>query len=150
MKQQTVITRIEEETTAGAGECLVFPQNRTLYVDRLSGYVPDTKEDRAVFSPKTLNDVFEHYRPAMEGLAVYDEDGDMRYEDFRFGKIEDFDDDNLIAQSETMTASHDKIDIYHDIMRHLERNRDLNRLLNDDEAKSALVDALRALRSEIK
>lgn len=149
MKQKTVITCVEEEKASGVGEYIMFPQNKTLYVDRLSGYVPDTKEERAVFTPKTIDDVFAHYRPSKEALSMYSEDGDMRYEDFIFGKIEDFDDDNIIAQSETMTSSSDKIDTYHDIIRHLERNRDLKRVLGDEEAKKALIDALKAMRSEL-
>ena len=148
MPQKTVITEVKEIGNDG-GISLYFPQNRTLYADQFTGYDPDTAEERKVFSPKTIDDVFEHYKPCIEKIFLSNEDGEFFYEDFRFGSISDFDDDKLILQSETLSNSIYKRDTYYSIIRLLERSRDLRRVLSDPEAKAALKNLFKAMRAEL-
>lgn len=148
MPQKTVITKVNELGKDG-GISLYFPQNRVLYVDQLTGYAPDTSDERAVYSPTTIDDVFDHYRPCIERIFLSNEDGDGFYEDFHFSCISDFDDEKLIMQSETLSNSLYKKDTYYSIIRLLECNRELRRLLSDPEGKKALKEALKMMKSEL-
>lgn len=148
MPEKTVITKVNE-LGEGNGIRLLFPQNRVLYADQFTGYPPDTAEERAVFSPSTIDDVFAHYRPCREGISLTNEDGELSYEDFKFDCIDDFDDEKLIAQSETLSNSIYKKDAYYSIIRYLERNRDLREVMGTPEAKKALANALKAIRKEL-
>ena len=58
-----------------------------------------------------MKDVFEHYRPKVEGVLLKTEDGECIYEDFYFRSIEDFDDTRLILQSELLSTQKAKMDI---------------------------------------
>lgn len=149
MQQKTIITQVSE--MGKEGEMTVFfPQNKLLYVDQFTGYAPDTTEEFSVFSPTSIDDVFEHYRPGIEGLFLADENGESRYESFSFGSLKDFDDEGLISQSEILSNSVYKRDTYYSIIHNIERNRELRRLLGDKEAKNALRNAFIAIRNELK
>ena len=149
MPQKTVITQATEMGTGG-DQTMFFPQNKTLYVDQFTGYAPDTTEEFSVFSPNTIDDVFNHYRPSKEGILLSDENGDSRYENFAFDSIKDFEDDGLISQSEILSNSIYKKDTYYSIIYNIERNRELKRLLSEKEARNALKDVFKAIRSELK
>ena len=148
MPQKTVITKVSEFGEEN-GIRMFFPQNRVLYADQFTGYEPDTEEEQAVFRPLTIDDVFDHYRPSKEGIFLADENGEARYEDFHFGGIEDFDDEKLIAQSEVLSTSVNKRDTYYSIIRFLERNRDLRKILSDPDTKVALRDTFKAMYDEL-
>ena len=149
MPQKTVISQVAELGKEG-DFTKFFPQNKVLYVDQFTGYAPDTDEEFSVYSPKTIDYVFEHYRPGKEGIFLSDENGDSRYENFLFGSLKDFEDDGLISQSEVLSNGVYKRDTYDSIIHNVERNRELKRLLGDKEAKKALRNAFKAIRSELK
>lgn len=148
MSQKTVITKVSELEEEN-GIRMFFPQNIVLYADQFTGYEPDTTEEMSVFRPSTIDDVFNHYRPKKEGIFLADENGEARYEDFHFGEIEDFNDEKLISQSEILSSSVNKKDTYYSIIRQLERNRDLRKVLNDSDSKAALRDTLKAMLNEL-
>jgi len=148
MAVKTVITQLKEQKE-GVGIHIWFPQNQTLYVDQFTGYSPDTAEEHAPFSPTTIDDVFDHYKPSIEGILLTTEDGEYRSEDFHFSNVSDFNDEQLIALSETLTDGFCKKETYHTIIRHLERNRDLRRVINNPEARDAFVNALKSIRKEL-
>jgi hypothetical protein len=148
MPQKTVITKVSEFGEEN-GIRMLFPQNRVLYADQFTGYEPDTAEEQAVFRPSTIDDVFNHYRPKKEAIFLADENGEARYEDFHFSEIEDFDDEKLISQSEILSNSVSKRDTYYSIIRHLERNRDLRKILSDPTAKTVLRDTFKAMLREL-
>lgn len=148
MPQKTVITKVNE-LGGENGIRVHFPQNKVLYADQFTGYSPDTPEERAVFSPSTIDDVFDHYKPGIERIFLTNEEGEFFYEDFTFGSISDFDDERLIAQSEVLSNSVYKKETYYSIIRSLERNRDLRKLMMDKESKEALKNVLKAMRSEL-
>ena len=149
MSQRTVISQVAEIGKEG-DNTMFFPQNRTLYADQFTGYAPDTNEEFSVFSPRTIDEVFEHYRPGKEGIFLSDENGESRYENFVFGSIKDFEDDGLISQSEILSDGVYKKDTYYSIIHNVERNRELKRLLGDKDAKKALRNAFKAIRNELK
>lgn len=148
MARKTVITKVLD---ANAEDGIIeFPQNRTLYADQFTDNAPNTDEDREGFQPKSMREVFEHYQPTKEGVALETEEGGAVYENFEFKQIKDFEDEQLIAQSELLSSKKAKIDAYNSVIRQLEKNKTLRNTLKDDASKENLKNALKALLSELE
>lgn len=148
MARKTVISKIVEEPLQDG--MIEFPQNRTLYADQFTDIAPNTDEDREGFKAKSMKEVFEHYQPSKDGIALTTEEGGTVFEDFDFRQIKDFDDEQLIAQSELMSGKKAKIDAYNSVIRQLEKNKQLRNALKDDAARGNLKDALKALLAELE
>lgn len=148
MARKTVISRVVEENAQDG--VIEFPQNRTLYVDQFTDAAPNTDEDREGFKAKSMKDVFEHFQPAKEGIALSDEDGGAVYEDFQFRQIKDFEDEQLIAQSELLSSKKSKVDAYNSVIRQLEKNKPLRNALKNDAAREDLKNAIKALLAELE
>lgn len=148
MARKTVITKILD-TDAQDG-VIEFPQNRTLYVDQFTDKAPNTDEEREGFKPKNLKEVFEHYKPSKEGIALETEEEGSVYEDFEFHQIKDFEDDQLIGQSPLLSEKKAKIDAYNAIIRQLEKNKPLRNALKDSDSHENLLSVLKSLLKEIE
>ncbi len=148
MAKKTVITKVLD-TNAQDG-IIEFPQNRTLYVDQFTDKAPNTDEERKGFRAKNMKDVFEHYQPSKEGVALETEEGGSVYEDFVFHQIKDFEDEQLIEQSALLSDKKAKIDAYNAIIRQLQKNKPLRNALKDPASRENLLKVLKALKSEIE
>ena len=147
MARKTVITKVLD---ANAQDGIIeFPQNRTLYADQFTDEAPVSDDDREGFKPKNMKEVFEHYQPKKEGVALSTEDGGAVYEDFSFRQVKDFEDEQLIAQSDLLGREKSKIDAYNAVIRQLEKNKTLRNTLKDAQAKGDLKNALAALLAEL-
>lgn len=148
MAKKTVITKVLD---ANAQDGIIeFPQNRTLYADQFTDVAPNTDEDREGFNATSMKDVFEHYQPSKEDVALETEEGGVVYENFEFKQIKDFDDEQLIAQSKQLSGNQAKIDAYNSVIRQLEKNKTLRNTLKDDASKDNLKNALKALLAELE
>jgi hypothetical protein len=148
MAKKTVITKVLD---ANAQDGVIeFPQNRTLYVDQFTDNAPNTDEEREGFKPKNLNDVFEHYQPSKEGVALETEESGSVYEDFEFHQIKDFEDEQLIEQSALLSEKKAKIDAYNAIVRQLQKNKPLRNALKDPASRASLLNVLKSLKAEIE
>lgn len=148
MAKKTVITKVLD---ANAQDGIIeFPQNRTLYADQFTDVAPNTDEDREGFNATSMKDVFEHYQPSKEDVALETEEGGVVYENFEFKQIKDFDDEQLIAQSKLLSGNQAKIDAYNSVIRQLEKNKTLRNTLKDDASKDNLKNALKALLAELE
>lgn len=148
MAKKTVITKVlDAEAQDGVIE---FPQNRTLYVDQFTDKAPNTDEEREGFKPKNLKEVFEHYQPSKEGVALETEEGGSVYEDFAFRQIKDFEDEQLIEQSALLSDKKAKIDAYNAIIRQLQKNKPLRNALKDPASRESLMNVLKSLMAEIE
>ena len=148
MAKKTVITKVlDADAQDGVIE---FPQNRTLYVDQFTDNAPNTDEEREGFKPKNLNEVFEHYQPSKEGVALETEEGGSVYEDFEFHQIKDFEDERLIEQSALLSEKKAKIDAYNAIVRQLQKNKPLRNALKDASSRASLINVLKSLLAEIE
>ena len=148
MARKTVITKVlDVEAQDGIIE---FPQNRTLYADQFTDDAPSSDEDREGFKAKNMKEVFEHYQPRKNGVTLETEDGGAIYEDFDFKSIKDFEDEQLIAQSELLSGTKDRIDAYNSVIRQLEKNKTLRNTLKDEAARGNLKNALKALLAELE
>lgn len=148
MARKTVISKVVEENAQDG--VIEFPQNRTLYADQFTDIAPNTDEDREGFKAKSMKDVFEHYQPSKEGVTLSTEEGGAVYEDFEFRQIKDFEDEQLIAQSELLSGKKAKIDAYNSVIRQLEKNKTLRNALKNDVARGDLKNALKALLAELE
>lgn len=147
MARKTVITKVlDVEAQDGIIE---FPQNRTLYADQFTDEAPTSDEDREGFKAKSMKDVFEHYQPSKNGVTLETEEGGAIYEDFDFKSIKDFEDEQLIAQSELLNETKGRIDAYNSVIRQLEKNKTLRNTLKDEAARGNLKNALKALLAEL-
>ena len=102
MARITVITSDSAEEAQDG--IIVFPQNSTLYIDQFTDKAPADDEEREVFKPRNMEEVFEYYRPSKYGIALKTEEGKVVYEDFCFRSIADFDDNQLLNQSELLSV----------------------------------------------
>ena len=148
MARKTVISKVVEENAQDG--LIEFPQNRTLYADQFTDAAPNTDDEREGFKAKSMKDVFEHYQPAKEGVALSTEEGGAVYEDFQFRQIKDFEDEQLIAQSELLSTRKAKIDAYNSVIRQLEKNKTLRNALKNDVAHEDLKNAIKALLAELE
>ena len=146
MARKTVISKVIEENAQDG--VIEFPQNRTLYADQFTDIAPNTDEDREGFKAKSMKDVFEHYQPCKEGVTLSTEEGGAVYEDFEFRQIKDFEDEQLIAQSELLSGKKAKIDAYNSVIRQLEKNKTLRNALKNDAASGDLKNDLKAILEE--
>ncbi|MBR2400235.1 MAG: hypothetical protein IKB03_00570 [Tidjanibacter sp.] len=148
MARKTVITKVLD---ANAQDGIIeFPQNRTLYADQFTDVAPNTDEARQGFRPKSMKEVFEHYQPTKEGVALESENGGVLYENFEFKQIKDFEDEQLIAQSDFLSGKKAKIEAYNSVVRQLEKNKTLRNTLKDESSKENLKNALKALLAELE
>lgn len=146
MAKKTVISKVLYD---GAEDGIIeFPQNRTLYADQFTVDGPNSDEERQPFKPKNMKEVFEHYQP-QQNISLETEEGGALDEDFEFREIKDFEDEQLIAHSEHLSAEKAKVDAYNAVIRQLEKNRTLRNALRDQDARGNLRDALRALLAEL-
>ena len=147
MARKTVITKVLD---ANAQDGIIeFPQNRTLYADQFTDAAPITEEDREAFKAKSMKEVFEHYQPVKEGVTLETEEGGVVYEDFAFKQVKDFDDEQLIEQSQLLSSEKAKIDAYTSVIRQLEKNKTLRNTMKDDKSKESLKNALKARIAEL-
>ena len=125
-----------------------FPQDKTLYVEQFTDNPPLKPVE--VFKPKTLSEVFDHYRPEKKGVKMTTQDGQTVKENFKFTSVNDFDDKNLIEQSNYLKSQQEAVDAYKNIEQQLMKNKILKRAIADDETRQNLVSALQALLAELQ
>ena len=147
MARKTVISKVLDVDAQDG--IIEFPQNRTLYADQFTDEGPNSDADREGFKPKNMADVFEHYQPNKKDVTLTNEEGGDVFEDFNFKSIKDFEDEQLIAQSELLNSEKGKIDAYNSVIRQLEKNKTLRNTLKDAAARGDLKNALEALLAEL-
>ena len=78
------------------------------------------------------------------------QDGQTVKENFKFTSVDDFDDKNLIEQSEYLHSQQEAVDAYKNIEQQLMKNKILKRAIADDDTRQNLVNALQALLAELQ
>lgn len=148
MARNTVISQLMEEKTQDG--IIEFPQNRTLYADQFTDVAPNTDDEREGYKAKSMKEVFEHYQPVKKDVTLATEEGGTVYEDFQFKQMKDFEDEQLIAQSQLLSYKKTRIDAYNAVIRQLEKNKTLRNTLKDNTARENLKSAIKALLVELK
>lgn len=140
------MTNEEYETWTGG---LEFPQNLTLYADQFTERGAETVKEREGYHAVNLEKVFAHFKPSKSAL-LRNEAGELVEETFSFNAIEDFEDEQMIAQSSILVVVTRKIEAYNRIARQLERNKALRGTLEDGSRRKCLKNVLETLLAELK
>jgi predicted component of type VI protein secretion system len=123
-----------------------LPQNRTLLVEKLTKDPPVKPE--IVEGLKSVDEVFEHYSPSIE-MEFQDSEGGSRKETLHFRNLGDFSIKGITNQSEflkDLTASKEQ---NQKIIKQLKTNKLLQKSLENEEYKAALLNAINALIKEL-
>ncbi len=146
MAKKTVISKVlDAEAVDGIIE---FPQNKTLYVDQFTDMAPVKPGD--VFQPETMEDVFVHYQPEKHNVQMFDLEGRLIKENFRFNALKDFDDKELIKQSAYLSQQRTMIDSYKTIEQQMIKNKVLRRAFENEDSRKHLIVALQSLLAELE
>lgn len=124
-----------------------IPQNRTLFIEKLTQDQPIKPE--VVTGLKTIEEVFEHYNPEVE-VEFEDSDGVGRKENLNFKNLGDFGGKGITRQSKFLKDLNTEKDQYIKIVKQLKTNKILKTALENPEAKASLLEAMRALLTEIE
>ncbi|WP_452220838.1 hypothetical protein [Lacinutrix salivirga] len=124
-----------------------IPQNRTLFVEKLTQDQPIKPE--VVTGLKTVEEVFEHYNPEVE-VEFEDADGVGKKENLNFKNLGDFGGKGITRQSKFLKDLNTEKDQYIKIVKQLKTNKILKTALENPEAKASLLEAMRALLTEIE
>jgi hypothetical protein len=123
-----------------------IPQNRTLLVEKLTN---DPAIKPVVQKGlKTIEEVFEHFNPNVE-VDFEDAEGVEKKEMLKFQNLGDFGAKGITRQSSFLKDLDTEKDQYVKVMKQLKTNKILKTAIADAEAKQALLDAIRALLTEI-
>ncbi len=124
-----------------------IPRNRTLLVEKLTN---DPAIKPVVQTGlKTIEEVFEHFQPKVE-VEFEDADGVANKEMLKFGHLGDFGAKGITRQSNFLKDLATEKDQYVKVVKQLKTNKILKTAIADPEAKQALLDAIRALLTEIE
>ncbi|MEZ5198033.1 MAG: hypothetical protein R2764_17090 [Bacteroidales bacterium] len=145
MAKKTVITEVQD---VEVGESILeFPQNRTLMVEQLTYDEPAKPE--IVSGLKTVDDVFEHYKPNVD-VEFQDMEGTPKKEKLNFSNLGDFGVKGITAQSEFLKSLQIQQDEYQKIIKQLKSNKQLRNVIEDVESKQALLGTIHALLKELE
>lgn len=136
------------EVQSDANEAIQeIPQNRTLFVEKLTQDQPIKPE--VITGLKTVEEVFEHYKPEVE-VEFEDADGVEKKENLNFRNLGDFGGKGITKQSKFLKDLNTEKDQYIKIVKQLKTNKILKTALENPEAKASLLEAMRALLTEIE
>ncbi len=122
-------------------------ENKTLLVSKLT--TDETMSPEIVSGLKTVEDVFRHFQPQI-AVEHETEDGQTVNEDFKFRNLGDFTPKNLTQNSNYLSNLSLEEEQYNKIIRQLRNNKVLRNILADGGSKAALIQALKAVASELE
>ena len=141
-----IATTILAPDPVGEGFVEITP-NKTLIAQKLTQNDPVKPELAADL--KTIDDVFTHYQPRCT-VELAKENGTTVQEEFHFGSLGDFAVKNLVANSALLKKISLENDAFIKIRKQLGSNKSLKNVLENPGTKSALINALMALSTELE
>lgn len=145
MAKKTVITEVQDVEVMES--VLEFPQNRAFLTEQLTAEDPSKPE--IVKGLKTVDDVFEHYKPKVN-VDFQDSEGVSKKETLAFNNLGDFGVKGIISQSDFLKALNIQKEEYQKIIRQLKSNKQLKNVITEDDTKKALLNAIHALLKELE
>jgi predicted component of type VI protein secretion system len=124
-----------------------LPQNRTLMIEKLTKEAPFKPE--IAEGLKTVDEVFEHFSPSVE-IEFQDSEGGTRKEKLHFRNLGDFGIKGITNQSEFLKELTAQKEQNQKIIKQLKTNKLLQKTLENEEYKTALLNAINALIKELK
>lgn len=124
-----------------------IPQNRTLLCEKLTADAPI--KPKIVEGLQTIDDVFEHFKPAVE-VDFEDSDGTGKQETLSFKGLSDFGMKGITAQSEFLKDLNIEKEQYQKIIKQLKSNKLLRKTLENPNTKADLLGVMYALIKELE
>lgn len=123
-----------------------IPQNRSLIVEHLTA--EDPVNPQAINGLSTIEEVFSHFAPTVD-IEFEDDEGRKIIENFKFNSIADFGVKNMTENSPFMNQLNKQKEFYEMLIKQLRSNKVLQRVLEDAQAREALITSLVTLREEL-
>ena len=123
-----------------------IPMNRSLFVQKLTADDPVRPE--AVYDLKTVEEVFEHFKPSVE-IELEQQDGSEKAEEIKFNSLSDFKASGMIAQSQTLQDLNNQKDDYEKVLKQLKTNKLVKNVIENPETKASFMAALQNLIKEL-
>jgi len=123
-----------------------IPMNRSLFVQKLTADEPI--KPQAVYDLKTVEEVFEHFKPAVE-VEFEMQDGSTKGEELRFNSVADFKATSMITQSPFLQDLNSQKEDYQKIMKQLKTNKLVKNVLENPETRASFMNALQNLIQEL-
>ncbi len=120
--------------------------NRSLFVQKLTADDPIRPE--AVYDLKTVEEVFEHYKPAVE-VDFETLDGSSTGEELKFRNVADFKASNMVNQSSFLQGLNNQKEDYQKIMKQLKTNKLVKNVIENPDTKASFMNALQNLIQEL-
>ena len=124
-----------------------IPQNRTMFIGRLTADEPVNPE--AVADLKTVEDVYAKFQPNVD-VEFEDAEGQTVKENFRFLNTADFQVKRMTVNSQFLGNLSVQKEFYEKLVKQLRTNKLLQKALENQESRQAMMDALSELRKELK
>lgn len=141
-----IATTILAPDAVGEGFVEISP-NKTMFIQKLTNEDPVLPELTPNLS--TVEAVFDHFKPNCD-VELDKEDGSSVKENFRFSGLGDFDIKNLTMQSKYLKNLSLESDVYLKIVQQLGSNKSLQSVIDKPETRTAFINALKALTSELE
>lgn len=121
--------------------------NKTLLVQKLT--VDDTFRPEIVEGLKTVDEVFEHFKPE-QSVDFETKEGSVKNESFQFGNLGDFGVKKVVEKSAYLKDLNSDIEQYTKVAKQFKSNKVLQSIAANPEMNQALIDTLSALLVELK
>jgi len=123
-----------------------IPMNRSLFVQKLTA--DDPVRPQAVYDLKTVEEVFEHFKPAVE-VEFEQQDGSSKSEQIHFNGVGDFKASNMVAQSPFLQDLNSQKEEYQKLVKQLKTNKLVRNVIENPETKASFMAALQHLIQEL-
>jgi len=121
--------------------------NKTLFVQKLTDNEPIRPEK--VEGLKTVQEVFNHYKPSVN-VEFEKYDGSTVNETLHFNNLGDFSVKNIISQSQHLGNANIERDMSMSVIKQLKSNKTLKTTLDNEETRSAFINALKNFVTELE
>jgi len=134
---------VKTDSSEGMAE---ISMNRSLFVQKLTA--DDPIKPQAVYDLKTVDEVFEHFKPKVE-VEFEKPDGTSAGEELRFNNVGDFKASSMVNQSPFLQGLNSQKDEYQKVVKQLKTNKLVKNVIENPETKQAFMAALQALIAEL-
>ena len=124
-----------------------IPMNRSLFVQKLTADDPVRPE--AVYDLKTVEEVFEHFKPSVE-VEFDQQDGSSKSEQISFSSVADFKASSMVAKSPFLQDLNSQKEEYQKLVKQLKTNKLVRNVIENPETKASFMAALQHLILELE
>jgi hypothetical protein len=136
-----------QEVKQDASEAMMdLDQNRTLFVQKLTQ--DDPLKPEAVYDLKTIEEVFQHFKPNVN-VDFQNAEGVSSSEEIRFANLGDFSSKTITEKSPFLQDLSVQQEQYQKIVKQLKTNKAMQKVMENPDTKAAFLNSLQALIQEL-